>query len=61
MKRNLTILMVLLLTLTAACGAFAAELPKDDPEKNVEFLIWNYADDYKHYTSFEENAKSEQR
>jgi len=33
----------------------AAGLPEDDPSVNVVFDTWMYADEYKHYTSYEEN------
>ena len=54
-KRLLALVLALSLGLLGVLPAFAEELPADDPSKNIEFTIWNIADDYKHYTSFEEN------
>ncbi|MCM1049229.1 MAG: hypothetical protein NC433_12485 [Clostridiales bacterium] len=33
----------------------ASLLPADDESKTIEFSTWMYADDYKHYTTYDEN------
>lgn len=47
--------LVMILSTHGVGSAESVSLPADNPEKNVEFTIWSYADDYKHYTSYEEN------
>ena len=36
-------------------GSSGGDLPEDNPEEQITFTLWTAADDYKHYTSYNDN------
>ncbi len=62
-KRLLAMLLALTMAigLLAGCGTTTPDapaeegLPKDNPEENITISVWQYSQDYKYYTSYNDN------
>ena len=66
-KRIIALLLgtAMVCTMLSGCGGKSnggskGELPEDKEDQEITFTIWTSADDYKHYTSYNENPVIEQ-